>query len=68
MGTVMKKKGAGVTGITEMPPEMFCGGFNVRNKETGTTEDNCKVLSLVTKKLLMPLRDKEMEEEQVSRR
>lgn len=47
---------------------MFCGWFNVRDKGKGTTEDNLKVLSLVTKKLLMPLRDKEMAEEQVWRR
>lgn len=64
MVIVVKKKGAGVTDITEMAPPQkkqkhFCGWFNVRDKGEGTTNDNLKVLNPVNKKLLMPLRDKE---------
>lgn len=60
IGIVKKKKGAGVTDIMKMPPRpaiyAFRGWFNVRDKRDGITENNLKVLNLVTKKLL---RDKE---------
>lgn len=59
IGIVKKKKGAGVTDIMKMPSPpiyAFRGWFNVRDKRDGITENNLKVLNLVTKKLL---RDKE---------
>ena len=39
-------------------PNTFCDGFNVRHKGELTTEDNLEILSLVTKKLVTPLREK----------
>lgn len=49
------------TDITEMPPTCFVVDLML-------VEDNLRVLSPVTKKLLMSLRAKEMAEEQVWRR
>ena len=39
-------------------PNMLCDWFNIRDKGELSTEDNLRVLSLATKKLVIPSRDK----------
>lgn len=59
MGIVMNRKGAGVTEITKVPPTHFVADLMLGTGRERTPEDNHKILSLVTKKLLMSLKDKE---------
>lgn len=48
-----------VFAFTEVHPTELCDQFNVRDKREWTIEEKSNVLSLVTEKLLIPLRDKE---------
>ena len=58
MGIVMWKKGVGLADITEVSPTCFMTDLISGTRESLSTEDNLWVLSLATKKLMMPSRDK----------